>query len=233
MGGGAGVSVHGRYRLADSTLAFAMPETAIGIIPDIGASHFLPRLPGESGMYLALTGARIGRDDAMALGLATHAVEALHHDALIARLAEGEDAEMAIARFTSKPGVAALKEQRPLIDTIFAAASVEAVLERLDREGGEFAAATARGLRSRSPTALKLTYRAQRLGRGLVLKDCLKMEYRVVLKAVAAHDFPEGVRALLIDRNRPQWNPAALAAVDEKALSPYFDTLSGRELSFG
>ena len=123
MGGGAGVSVHGRYRLGDEDLAFAMPETGIGFVPDIGASFFLSRCPGETGMYLALTGARIGLGDALALGLITHSVAASDHDALIARLAEGEAAGAAIACFrTSGAACASLAKQRARIDMIFAAA---------------------------------------------------------------------------------------------------------------
>jgi enoyl-CoA hydratase len=160
-------------------------------------------------------------------------VERVHHDALLARLAEGEDAERAISGFAVKPAPSPLQAQAALIDTIFAATSVERVLERLEREGGAFAGATAQILRTRSPTALKLAFHAQRRGRALNLADCLKMEYRVVLRAAAAHDFQDGVRALLIDKNQPRWQPASLAGVGDDTVSAYFETLSGGELAFG
>lgn len=231
MGGGAGVSVHGRYRLADETLSFAMPETGIGFITDVGATYFLSRCPGATGLYLGLTGARIGLADAMALGLFTHAVRAEDHDALIARLAGGEGANEAIAAFAFRPGTPPLAVHRARIDTIFAAASVEAILERLDRDGSDFAAETAATIRARSPTSLKLIFRAIHEARRLGLSDCLKMEYRLAARAVMGHDFREGVRATLIDRDgRPAWRPAALAGVAEPEIAAFFSSLGARDL---
>src|SRR5262249_47420380 len=131
MGGGAGVSVHGSHRLGDQDLAFAMPETGIGFMPDIGASFFLSHCPGESGLYLALTGNRVGLGDALALGLMTHSVSAANHDDIIARLAEGETADAAIGAHARSKIASPLAQHRMRIDTIFAASSVEAVLERL------------------------------------------------------------------------------------------------------
>lgn len=234
MGGGAGVSVHGRYRLGDVDLAFAMPETGIGFVPDIGSSYFLSRCPGEAGTYLALTGARIGLGDAMALGLMTHNIAAFDHDALIARLEKGETASAAIGAFAQARPTAPLARHRAEIDTIFAASSVEAILERLDRGGDDFAVATARLLRTRSPTSLKLAFRLVREGKTLSLGDCLKMEYRVALRAVMSSDFQEGVRALLLDKDgAPHWHPAALAGVKEADIAGYFMPLGPRELLFG
>ena len=232
MGGGAGVSIHGSHRLGDDTLVFAMPETGIGFVTDIGATHFLSRCPGESGTYLGLTGARIGLGDAMALGLFTHAVKAEDHDALLARLAEGEDADRAIAPFVFKPPAPALAAERARLDTIFAASSVEAILERADRDGGEFPRAAAAMMRSRSPSAVKFIFRALREAKGKNLADCLKMEYRVACRAVMAHDFREGVRATLIDKDgKPRWQPAALAGVSDADISGYFAALGAGELS--
>ena len=145
MGGGAGLSVHGRYRLADASLAFAMPETGIGFIPDVGGSHFLSRCPDETGLYLGLTGAPIGLCDALELGLMTHAVAKGDFEAVIAVLAKGEGVDKAIAPFVRKAKPGPLLEHRRHIATIFAAASVEAILERLDRDGSDFARQTAAG----------------------------------------------------------------------------------------
>jgi enoyl-CoA hydratase len=229
MGGGAGVSVYGSHRLADTTLVFAMPETGIGFVTDIGATHFLSRCPGATGLYLGLTGARIGLADAISLGLFTHAVKAEDHAALLARLADGENPDRAIAAFAFKPDAPKLAAER--IDILFAGSSVEAILERLDRDGGDFAAATAAVLRSRSPSALKFIFRALREARGKNLPDCLKMEYRVASRAVMAHDFREGVRATLIDKDgKPRWKPASLAAVSDADISGYFAPLGAREL---
>jgi len=231
MGGGAGVSVHGRYRLADEDLAFAMPETGIGFVPDIGSSFFLSRCPGETGMYLGLTGIRIGLGDALALGLVTHHVAQSDHAALIESLAKGAPAADAIAAVARAAPPVFMAGYRARIDAIFAASSVEAVLERLDRDGSEFAAQTARLIRTRAPTSLKLAFRLLREGKTLSLRECLKMEYRVGSRRVMSADFREGVRAVLVDKDgAPHWSPAELAAVKEAEIAGYFASLGGKEL---
>jgi len=238
MGGGAGVSLHGSHRLADESLTFAMPETGIGFLTDVGATHFLNNCPGETGTWLGLTGARIGLADAMALSLFTHAVKREDHEKLLARLADGKHPDAALAPFVFKPvdfepGPPPLATERARIDMIFAASSVEAILERLDRDGSPFAATTAAAMRSRSPSALKFIFRALREAEGKSLADCLKMEYRIASRAVMAHDFREGVRATLIDKDgAPRWKPASLAAVKDPDISGYFAPLGARELSF-
>jgi enoyl-CoA hydratase len=231
MGGGAGVSVHGRYRLGDDDLAFAMPETGIGFVPDIGSSFFLSRCPGETGMYLALTGLRIGLGDALALGLITHSVAASDHEALIAQLAQGEVAPAAIAVFARSAPIAALAGHRARIATIFSAASVETILERLDRDGDDFTAETARVIRSRCPASLKLAFRLLREGKDLSRNECLKMEYRVGARRVMRFDFQEGVRAVLLDKDgAPRWRPDSLAGVKDADISGYFASLGSDEL---
>ena len=210
MGGGAGVSVHGAYRLADPALVFAMPETAIGFIPDVGASHFLSRLPDEVGMYLALTGARIGVGD---MGrLVTHVVAQEDFASVIDALARGEPPEGVIAPLARKRGSGALEPHR--IRGIFSASSVEAILERLDRDGSEFSHEAAQTIRAMSPTSVKLTYRLLREAAHLDLKQCLALEYRLAQQVIQLPDFREGVRAVLVDKDRaPRWNPHSLAAV--------------------
>ncbi|MES2254685.1 MAG: enoyl-CoA hydratase/isomerase family protein [Pseudomonadota bacterium] len=231
MGGGAGVSVHGRYRLAGEDLAFAMPETGIGFVPDIGSSFFLSRCPGETGLYLGLTGIRIGLGDALALGLATHSVAQSDHAALIARLADGTIAAEAVGAFARIAPPALLAEHRARIGTIFAASSVETVLERLDRDGSDFAMQTARLIRTRSPESLKLTFRLLHEGRDRSLNECLKMEYRVAARRVMSADFREGVRAVLIDKDgAPHWSPNQLADVKEADIAGYFASLGGNEI---
>jgi len=231
MGGGAGISLNGSHRLADESLIFAMPETGIGFLTDVGATNFLNKCPGEAGTYLALTGARIGLADAMALGLFTHGVKQDNHEKLLTQLAEGEHPDAAIASLVFKPGLPPLAAERAGIDMVFAASSVEAILERLDRDGSAFATSTAATMRSRSPSALKFIFRAMREAKGKSLADCLKMEYRVSARAVMAHDFREGVRATLIDKDgAPDWSPASLAAVKDVDITGYFASLGAREL---
>jgi enoyl-CoA hydratase len=216
MGGGAGVSVHGSHRLADPSLSFAMPETGIGFVPDVGSSYFLSRAPDRMGLYLGLTGSSIGLGDALAAGLVTHAVNRADFDAVIDALASGRAVDEAVAPFMRKAEAGPLAAQRRSIMTFFAGSSVEAILERLDRDGGPFALQTAQILRSRSPTALKLVFRELKEAERLSLKQCLAMELRLALRVLAMPDFREGVRAALVDKDRnPQWQPASLAGVGE------------------
>jgi enoyl-CoA hydratase len=229
MGGGAGVSVHGRYRLADAGLNFAMPETAIGFIPDVGSSYFLSRCPGEMGMYLALTGARIALGDTMDGGLVTHAVNRQDFESVLDGLARGDTPAAVVKPLAGKAPAGALAAHRRRIETIFSAGSVEAILERLDRDGSEFARDTAQAIRTRSPTSLKLVYRQIRAAAHLDLKQCLAMEYRLALRVLPGHDFREGVRAALIDKDRaPKWQPSALAGVGN--LDGFFTPLGADEL---
>jgi enoyl-CoA hydratase len=233
MGGGAGVSVHGRLRLADAGMSFAMPETGIGFIPDVGASRFLSHCPGMLGLYLGLTGARIGAGDALAAGLVDRIVARDDFPALLDRLADGQDPDAAASAFAREPPASDLAPHHRRIDTIFAAPSVEAILERLDRDGSDFARATAGTLRTRSPTSLKLVYRQLQGAHTRSLEDCLALEYRLAMRVIESHDFREGVRAALVDKDRkPRWQPAALAAVPEQDIDAAFAPLP-RELFEG
>jgi enoyl-CoA hydratase len=227
MGGGAGISVHGQYRLADTSLRFAMPETAIGFIPDVGMSHALSRLPDQLGMYLGLTGTQIGLEDARDTGLVTHAVG--DFEAVIARLAAGAAPEAVVAALARKTAPGSLATHRKRIATIFSAATVEAVLERLDRDGSDFARQAAQTIRAMSPTSVKLTFRELREAASLDLKQCLAMEYRLAAKVIQGHDFREGVRAALVDKDRrPKWEPSSLAGVGDTGR--FFAALDDNEL---
>ena len=229
MGGGAGLSVHGKYRLADAALDFAMPETAIGFIPDVGSSYFLSRLPDQTGMYLGLTGARIGLGDALDAGLITHAVAKEDFETIVNRLSQGEALTKIVTPFLRKPESCPLRAHRLRVATIFSAGSVEAILERLDRDGSDFASETAQVIRTRSPTSLKLVFRQLREAAHMNLKHCLAMELRLALRVLNGHDFREGVRAALVDKDRnPKWQPASLAGVGD--LDSYFAKLGEAEL---
>ncbi len=230
MGGGAGLSVHARHRLADPGLVFAMPEANIGFIPDIGSTHFLARAPGQLGLYLALTAGRIGCGDVIAAGLADACVAASDFDALLETLAAGENIDAAIRAFRAKPPAAALDRQR--IASLFAASSVEAVLERLARDGSDFARTAADAIRANAPTSLKLAFQLLRRGAGLTLPQCLQQEYDAAVQLFARPDLAEGVRAAVIDKDRnPQWQPAALAAVTDADIAALC-AASGTKLAF-
>jgi enoyl-CoA hydratase len=240
MGGGAGISINGAYRIATERTVLAMPETGIGLFPDVGATRFLNRCPGHVGRYLGLTGARVNAADALYCGFATHAVK---HDSVEVLLDEMSREHVAIEdclrRFAVDPGPAPLAALRPAIDRCFARDSVEAILDALAVEsagGGvnaEWAEETRASLRTKSPTSLKITLRQLTIGRDYDLDAALSLEYRLTQHAMAGHDFYEGVRAMLIDRDRkPQWRPAALAEVTDSAVDAYFAPISDRELRF-
>ncbi len=231
MGGGVGVSVHGTYRVADETTTFAMPETGIGLFPDVGGSYFLPRCPGEIGMYLALTGARLKTADCVYAGVATHFVPAVDRPSLIEGLEGGGDPAASIGALARPPGDAALASMRPQIDRIFGERSVEAILARLDSDGAEWSRDTAKTIRAKSPTATKLAFRQIREGRNLSFDDGMRMEFRMVNRVVAGHDFYEGVRAAIIDKDQaPKWKPAALEDVSDRDIDAYFAPLGDKEL---
>jgi enoyl-CoA hydratase/carnithine racemase len=232
FGGGCGVSIHGSYRVASENAVFSMPETAIGLFPDIGATYFLNQLPGEIGMYLALTSTRIGAADALYCGLATNFVPSRDHAAVLSRLAQGEKADVVLAGFGGKPsGVSALRKHRDAIDRAFSASTVEDVLDRLALEG-DWGNETASILRSRSPTSLKVTFRQMREGAALDFESCQLMEFRIMARMMDGQDFYEGVRAALIDKDQsPRWQPSLLHMVSEAEIERYFAPLDDGEFT--
>ena len=232
MGGGAGLSVHARHRIADPDLVFAMPETNIGFVPDIGSTFFLPRCPGQLGLYLALTAGRIGCGDAIAAGLADACMRPADFDALLEKLSAGDDAAEAIAALCLAPPPAALAPHRPVMAAMFSATSVEGVLERLARDGGDFARAAADAIRANAPTSLKLAFHLLRRGAGADLRQCLQQEYDAATHLLRRHDLAEGVRAAVIDKDRnPKWQPSALAAISDADIAA-LSAPSGTKLAF-
>jgi enoyl-CoA hydratase len=232
MGGGLGVSVHGTYRVADETTLVAMPETGIGFFPDVGGSYFLSRCPGEIGMYLALTGARLKAADALYAGIATHIVRAETRPILVDALVRGENTAELLSEIEVRPTPEApLAEQREKIDRIFSANSVEEILAALDGEVGDWSRGTAATIRSKSPTSLKIAFREVREGKTLCFDDCMRTEFRIANRILAGHDFFEGVRAALVDKDgAAKWRPAALGAVTDDVVDAYFGPLGDDEL---
>lgn len=233
MGGGLGVSVHGSHRVAGERLLMAMPEVGIGLFPDVGATYVLPRLPGATGTYLALTGRRIRTGDALALGLATHASAAADFIPIVEELAAGEPANQVLDRYRQHPGEASVTKERSLIDACFGAATVEAILDRLDEAAGQspFAASAAAAIRTGSPTSLKIAHEQMRRGAGLSFPEAMRTEYRIVNRVLRGHDFYEGVRAAIIDKDgAARWRPASLAEIGGDAVREYFAELGPDEL---
>jgi enoyl-CoA hydratase len=234
MGGGVGVSVHGQYRVAGEACVFAMPETGIGLFPDVGGTYFLPRCPGEAGLYLGLTGARLDVTDAKYVGVATHVVPAAQHEALIVALAEGADPlERTLAKFAvfaqNKSKIAGLQ---PAIDRHFAHGLVEEIFASLEGETSLFAAETLKSLRTKSPTSLKVTHRQIREGKHLGFEDCMRLEFRLTNRFMRGRDFYEGVRAVILEKdNAPKWQPGSLEAVTPAEIDAYFAPLAEGDLA--
>ncbi|MFF9896099.1 enoyl-CoA hydratase/isomerase family protein [Streptomyces longispororuber] len=223
MGGGVGVSAHGDVRVVTERSRVAMPETVIGFVPDVGGTYLLARAPGELGTHLALTGASAGPADALLCGLADHFVPAGRLGDFVAALAHREVDEAVAAYAEAAPG-GELAAHREWIDSCYAAGSVEEIVDRLLACGEPAAKETAETLLSRSPTSLKVTLAAVRRARALgSLEDVLRQEYRTSCACLTAPDFPEGVRAQVVDKDRaPRWSPARLADVSEADVARFF-----------
>ena len=240
MGGGVGVSVHGSHRVVSERVLFAMPETGIGLFPDVGGSHFLPRCPGRIGVYLALTGTRLRAADVLYAGFATAHVPSASLEALQSALADADfssDARAAvdavIAKFSNHPGEAPLESKRAAIDRCFAGSSVEAIVAALKRESGVWAEALLETLGTKSPTSLKIAHRQMAEGARLDFESAMRLEYRLARRFLEGHDFYEGIRAVILEKdNQPRWRPARIEEVDEALVASYFAPLPDGELSY-
>ncbi|WP_448953325.1 enoyl-CoA hydratase/isomerase family protein [Labrys neptuniae] len=236
MGGGIGLSAHGAHRIVTERSRIAMPEVGIGFVPDVGGTWLLAHAPGETGAYLALTGETIGPADALHAGLADleialGSVPTVIED--LTRLAPGtsHDAVRAlISRHAVKSEPARLAEHQDLIDRCFAGASVEAILAALAADGSAFALKAREIIASKSPTSLKLTFRLIRLARHAgSLEACLEREFAAAVAVAQGHDFYEGVRAAIIDKDRnPRWSPASLAEVDDHGIDASVQPMANR-----
>ena len=241
MGGGAGVSVHGALRVATERTLFAMPEAVIGFFPDIGASHFLSRLPGRLGLCLALTGARLKGRDVKDVGLATHYVPSERIPDVEAAVAAAADAGTSVSDAldaledpTGPPPAESVLHRLPLVDRCFGESTVEAIDAALEAEAArgsgpdaEYAAHLIKEMRRGSPTSLKVTLRLMEEARGASLEKCLETDFRVATRFITnASEFSEGVRAQLVDKDgAPKWDPPTLAGVTDDSVASYFEPL--------
>ncbi len=234
MGGGVGVSVNGSHRVVSDRTVFAMPETGIGLIPDVGGSYFLPRLKGEAGMYLGLTGERMKGADSLHVGVGTHFVSEGNLSDLVAALADaGDDVDAVLSRFAEHPAEAPYAAIEADVDRLFARDSVVGILGGLDADGGEWATKMAKTIRTKSPTSVLVTFEQLRRGKALEFRDGMRQELRCVMHIRDGHDFYEGVRAVIIDKdNMPQWKPTALADISNEDVQAHFADLGDKELAF-
>jgi enoyl-CoA hydratase len=237
MGGGVGISVHGSHRVAGDRFQFAMPEVGIGFFPDVGATWFLPRMPGKLGTYCGLTGDRFNAADGVATGLATHRVTSARFPELLEALTGTVPADAVLAAFNEPAGEGPVMARRPAIDRQFAASSVEEIVSALEGEAGsgsanaDWAAKTAATMRAKSPLSLKIALAQVRRGAKWDFDTCMRAEFRIVSRIIEGHDFYEGVRAVIVDKdNQPRWRPATLAEVSEADVERHFAAREGDEL---
>ena len=229
MGGGAGVSIHGSHRVVTERTMFAMPETGIGLFPDIGASWFLSCCPGQIGMYLGLTGHRMRAADCLYAGIGDFFMSADRQEAFLDALLGADRLDERAVNdllklFTVDPGTAPLAAHREEIDHCFAGDSVEMILKNLEHQDTDWAREQLAMLAQKSPTALKLTFRQLRLGPKIEsIADIMCMEYRMASRAFRGEDLFEGIRAVVIDKDgTPKWQPDSLDAVNDADLDEYF-----------
>lgn len=232
MGGGVGISMPCDYRVATENTRFAMPETGIGLFPDVGGGRYLSRLPGHVGEFMALTGARLDGSECYDLGLASHFVESGNLEELKERIAANPERLQGILGTASiTPPIGRITENMPRIAKHFQHASLEEILASLDSGESDWAETEAATIRTKSPLSCKVSLRLVREGGEREdFADEMEAEYALATRVVMTHDFIEGVRALLIDKdNEPQWDPASPEAVTEPQVDALFAPLPASE----
>jgi enoyl-CoA hydratase len=232
MGGGVGLAMNAAHTVASERFVFAMPEVGIGFFPDVGAAWILPRLPFRAGVYFALTGLRADAGDALALGLAKTFVPSAAFPMLAQALESEEPVAAVLARFAVSPPRSAVSDEAKAIETCFNGSDRETILEALreaEAHGHGFAAAARAAMQEKSPTSQAIVLKQMALGATIDFDDALRMDYRIVSRICRGHDFYEGVRAVIVDKdNRPRWSPPPSGA----EIDGYFARLGDDELKF-
>jgi enoyl-CoA hydratase len=224
MGGGVGISIHGSHRIATEHTLFAMPETGIGLFPDVGGSWFLPRLGGELGIWLALTGARLKGKDVLAAGIATHSVASENLPELKARILAGEVLDTVLADYAEGLQVPVYAEYLDIINHCFSRSTITDICLALKMADDDWATAQADILKSRSPLSMAVSLEQLRRGAQMSsFADIMRMEYRIACHIIRTHDFSEGVRAVIEDKDHaPKWSPQTPAGVSPAIVEAMF-----------
>jgi enoyl-CoA hydratase len=228
MGGGVGVSLPARYRVATERTMFAMPETGIGLFPDVGGGWFLPRLPGRVGVYLAATGGRIDGADSKAIGIATHYVNSETLEDLKATIiADPASLKALLDAVDEVPSPAKIESQQADIDRLFASDRFEEILSALAADGSEWAQKQISVLATKSPQTIKVALRQLAEGAAFTdFADNMRNEYRIACHVIRRPDFVEGVRAVIVDKdNAPKWEPATPEGVSDALVDSLFAPL--------
>jgi enoyl-CoA hydratase len=237
MGGGVGISAHASHRVVTERSAIAMPEVAIGLFPDVGVSFLLSRAPGYVGTHLALTGARIRAADAIFCGLADVHVPTGKLSILrehLSRCTTSRDVTEVLIRLSTATQASDLASARSWIDHCYAANTIEDILDRLDFCEEEAARLARQAIEASSPTSLKVTLRNLREARSFQhIEDCLRQDYRIALACIEGHDFIEGIRAAVIDKDlKPRWCPVQIEFVTPEVVNQHFRPRGALDLSF-
>lgn len=235
MGGGVGISAHAAHRVVTERSAIAMPEVSIGYFPDVGASYILARAPGQTGFHLGLTGERLGAADAIYAGLADIHIPSQKLAELAAALADcrtAADVRACLSRMSSPPAAGKLAAARPWIEACYGAGAVEEILARLQANEAADAHAARVILQKMSPTSLKIALRNIRSALSFdKVERSFEQDYRLSLACIAGHDFIEGIRAAIVDKDRkPVWQPGRLEDVTEAIVARHFESIGEREL---
>jgi enoyl-CoA hydratase len=241
MGGGVGLSAHGRHRVVTERTRLAMPEVGLGFFPDVGGTWLLSRTPGEIGTYFGLTGQTMNGPDAIYAGFADAVVPSMRLPALrevMTTVRPGTlpgEVKVLIDGFATGEAAGPVAAMQSRIDAWFAHDRMEDIVASLKRDGSELARSTLKTLAEKSPRGMVVTLRLLRLARNSAsLEDCLVREYRAALEVFRSDDFREGVRAAVIDKDRnPKWSPPAIEDVTPAMIAPYFAEIGAEELTFG
>ncbi len=235
MGSGAGLTSYNTHRIAGDGYKFAMPETAIGLFPDVGLANVYARMPWPVGLYLGLTGRVLTRADAYWLGLATHCIDAAEFSAIQSALADAQTVDPLLDGLHRDPGPSALRAEFGLIARFFGGGNLRRIvadLENADAGTKQWADKTLADLRTRSPLSLHITDRHIRAARHLDLRQTLIQDYRLAARCLDGEDFIEGVRAALVDKDhKPCWQHAAIEDVTDEEVDAYFEPLPSGDLA--
>jgi Enoyl-CoA hydratase/carnithine racemase len=231
MGGGIGLSVHGRHRIVTERSRLAMPEVSIGFVPDVGATWYLAKAPGELGTYLALTGESFAAGDAIQLGFADMMIPTGRLDELVetlVKVSSADEIETILEDFEEPAQGIVLPAYRDEIDAAFLHDDAESIVAALDRSVTAFAQETRETILAKCPMSVKLALRLVRLARNAsTVEECLLNEYRAGVHAIQRPDFLEGVRAAIVDKDRkPRWEPAELSAISDDEVARCFEPLA-------
>lgn len=230
MGGGVGVSLHGSHPVASETFVFAMPETSIGFFPDIGASYLLSRCPGHMGIYLGLTGNRLSAEEAGAIGLVKYIIKASQFEEVLEKLINTDLSSDAVGkvgacleRFSKKINTDAVKTLQTNLSQCFVAMNVPDIIKTLELKNETWSQSILKTLLEKSPMSLCVTLAQLLKAASLSFDECIQMDFCLVKHFMQGHDFYEGVRALLIDKDKsPKWQPSSLLDIESSNVIAYF-----------